>query len=70
MNSEELSYMRHPNRLRIRRDGKRVPADATKERAERYHSTQSNGGRGPHRKWMQNFSLRTGPPLWIILREG
>jgi len=71
MKSEELSYMRHPNRLRIRHGGKRVPTDAPKERAERYHSAQSNGGgRGPHRKWMQNFSLRNGPPLWLILREG
>jgi len=71
MNSEELFFMRHPNRLRIRQGGRRVPADATKERAERFHSAQSNGvSRGSHRKWMQNFSLRYGPPLWLILREG
>jgi len=71
MNSEELFFMRHPNRLRIRQGGRRLPADATKERAERYHSAQPTGGRGgPHRKWMQNFSLRNGPPLWLILREG
>jgi hypothetical protein len=71
MNSEELSCMRHPNRVRLRQGGRRVPADATKERAERFHSPQSNGvGRGPHRKWMQNFSLRNGPPLWLVIREG
>jgi hypothetical protein len=72
MNSEELSYMRHPNRLRIRHGaGRQVSADATKERAERYHSAQATGkSGGAHRKWMQNFSLRNGPPLWLILREG
>jgi hypothetical protein len=72
MNSEELSYMKHPNRTRVRQGvGRRVPADATKKRAERYHSAQPTGVRGgPHRKWMQNFSLRNGPPLWFILREG
>jgi hypothetical protein len=71
MNSEELFFMRHPNRVRIRQGGRRVPTEAPKERAERYHSARSTGvSSGPHRKWMQNFSLRTGPPLWLILREG
>src|ERR1700730_10790403 len=72
MTSEELFFMRHPNRLRTRQGGaRRAPPDATKERAGRFHSAQPTAGRGgQHRKRMQNFSLRPGPPLWLILREG
>jgi len=69
MNFEELSSMRHPNRLRVRGDHKRTPADLAKERSERYHSGRAAANPGPHRKWMQNFSLHTGRPLWLILKE-
>ena len=71
MKYEELFHMRHPNRLKMRRAGKQAPVESTKERAGRYHSAQpSASGSGTHRKWMQNFSLRNGPPLWLILKEG
>jgi len=69
MNPEELFHMRHPNRLKMRASGKQTRAESTKERANRHHTTRTHGGEG-HRKWMQNFSLRNGPPLWLVLREG
>lgn len=68
MSHEEIFYMRHPNRLKMRRSGKEAPVESTKERAGRYHATQSPSSGGAHRKWMQNFSLRNGPPLWVVLR--
>ena len=71
MNSEELSCMRHPNRLKVHREGGRIPEDPTKERAGRYHppARPTAVAKGAHRKWMQNFSLHAGPPLWLLLKQ-
>ncbi len=74
MNSEEPFSMRHPNRLRTRQEGRRARLELARKRPAQHHTEQSQapaGGvlDGPHRKWMQNFSLRAGPPLWLLLKQ-
>ena len=71
MNSEELYQMRHPNRLRIRQSsGETARARSTRKRTEPLRPAHSQETlEGPHRKWMQNFSLHAGPPLWLLLKQ-
>ena len=65
----EESYMRHSNRLRASGDRKRASVVSARESSERHHSARAGVNPGPHRKWMQNFSLQSGRPLWLILKE-
>jgi hypothetical protein len=45
-----------------------VPSEAVREWL---HGTRRNprATEGRHRKWMQNFSLHAGPPLWLLLKQ-
>jgi len=75
MNFEESLHMRHPNRLRTRPDGKRaqIESESARKRAEQRGAAQMPANAladGPHRKWMRNFSLHAGPPLWLLLKQG
>jgi hypothetical protein len=82
MNSEELFNMRHPNRLRTRPTNKSARPLPGSKRAERFHPAQIHEASSPqphhlsdqlggrHRKWMQNFSLQAGPPLWLLIKQG
>jgi len=74
MTSEELFFMRHPNRLRTRQEGRRARLELARKRpsrhrSEQFHEPSKEVVEGPHRKWMQNFSLRAGPPLWLLLKQ-
>jgi hypothetical protein len=64
MNAEELFHMRHPNRLRGRRSEAKDALRPSRKRVRRTPSME-----GKHRKWMQNFNLQTGAPLWLVLKQ-
>jgi len=77
MNLEESLSMRHPNRLSTRPGGKspRVELMPAGKRAEQHRSRRVQQPahavlNEPHRKWMRNFSLHSGPPLWLLLKQG
>lgn len=76
MKDEDLFFMRHPNRLRAL---KAEPRSRTLPRktSNGHHRSETLSGPPNHettaerrRKWMQNFSLQVGPPLWVLLKQG
>lgn len=63
--------MRHPNRRKtIEADG-RMRSRASETGTEHARSERSKtAAHARRRKWMQNFSLQAGPPLWVLLKRG